>query len=101
MSLPNEEVGIFELFFEWIYSHEFSLLKTPKEAALNTACLITTAKLYVLADRYDILELRDDICSAFFHILIYNLAGPPKEVIDIVYAQTRPACKIRTLLIDW
>lgn len=102
MSMPDEEAAIVELFCEWIYSHETSFLKGPQKTASNIASLVSTAKLYVLADKYDIKKLRNDICQAFYnYVPLDKTDGPPKEVTDIVYKQTRPNCKMRRILADW
>lgn len=101
MSLPDEDADLYEHFLTWLYADSFQLLHPPDKVASDTVRLVTTARLYVLADKYDIVKLRNDICQAFFPIPRHYRGGPPTEVTEIIYRETSVNCRFRRFLADW
>lgn len=82
---------------EWLYTNRVQLLHHPT----NVGRLITAAQLNILADKYDILRLRNDICDAFSRIPKCMPQGPPNEITKIICTQTSVRCVVRELLVDW
>ena len=96
MTLPEDDEGAFEDFTEWMYSGQFEISPHP-----NNETLMAPLKLFVLADKYRVCELKNIITKQIF-ILGKNMQKPPSlRELSFAYEHTIQHSGIRKLLTDW
>ena len=96
MTLEEDDEDTFEDFAEWLYSGEFEISPHPRDARFMAAL-----KLFVLADKYRVRELKNIITKQIF-ILGKNMHKPPSlEELAFAYEHTVQHSGIRKLLTDW
>ena len=103
MTLPEEDPEIFDGLARWLYTNRIVLetetAKQSKEKA--QAWYLHVAGIYIAADKYDILDLKNAAIDQCYDFLIQDtLAGPRNQVIDYVYENTTPKSKFRRLLAE-
>lgn len=101
IKLPETEVSIFDLFFEWMYSDKrlpnYLVLELDKDNGKRLAL----AKLWVFGDLYAAYDLQNASLDALRDSLNKRRAMPAPEVISYVYSNTVPGAGIRKLLVDY
>lgn len=105
MKLPEDDPDIFELLVRWLYTKELAVPVTDTKEDCNEHYL-QLCKLYVSADKYRILALKNYIVDYFFMLKLklashplYN--APQMNVVYYVYKNTTGSCALRKLLIAW
>ena len=63
MTLPEDDVGAFEDFAHWLYTRGFEILPEPADAMF-----IAPLKLFVLADKYHVIDLKNIITEKIFNV---------------------------------
>ena len=98
MTLPEDDVGAFEDFAEWLYARGvmFELLFSMSKANFKAAL-----KLFVLADKYDVTDLKNTMTKHIF--TVGKVVGNPPSLTEIayIYAHTVQSSGIRKLFADW
>ncbi len=100
--LPEDDPDTFEEFIQWLYTQNYELDKEPEE---GIDWMSKSAVLYVLADKYDVVPLKNDICKAIHKR--YNdheaprAPKPEKELVAYVYKNTSRSSPLRKMLADW
>ena len=96
MTLPEDDEETFEDFVEWLYSGKFEISPHPPNGIFTAAL-----KLFVLADKYRVFELKNIITKQIF-ILGKNMQKPPSLTeLSYAYEHTVQHSGIRKLLTDW
>lgn len=97
MELPDEDLDLFDHFVSWLYSgnfdHKMFDVSAPDTEQRFQEHLMTAARLFVLADKYDIGSLRVSTCDGLFDLSKYTRqkgAGlvPLSGVVEYIYANT-------------
>ena len=96
MKLPDDDEGAFEDFAEWLYGGKLRL-KPASHDARYTALL----KVFILADKYHVLELKNTIIERIFHLGKEFAKAPSLTDVSYVYQHTVEDSGIRKLLADW
>ena len=100
MDLPEEDVGSVNRLVQWLYTKRYQLGDCRPEENLH-ARYWQLARLNVLADKYDIVTLRNDIVLNFFKlytILEVPRLQPSTDLVEYVYTNSSKRCALRDLL---
>ena len=93
VELPEEEPYLFRMFIQWLYTGDFH---TGSEIEEN---LLDHCKLYALADKYQVLRLKNHVIDKIIGDKRGNLLyDPPEEAIRFVYLRTANSSKLRLLI---
>lgn len=97
MTLPEDDEFIFGLFVEWTYHRRYDIPQLPKDRNKRYEKFMQPVQLYVLADKYDVRNLKICILSALF-LLIRLHSSPTLATIAYAYEHTPRNSAIRKFL---
>lgn len=102
MRFPEEDVFDFDRFLRWTYLGSYPLSGFQTDGTAEER-LMELAKLYVLADRYDVVKLKHHIIDRVYEIgqCTDVCTGPSYRVIRYVYANSTRLSLFRKLLVAW
>lgn len=104
MTLPDDDAGAFERLIQWLYFKNLLVDEEAAEASSDEAqdqVYWQLARLYVTADKYDIIDLKNKTINEFYKLKHKHYFGTPDyEVIDYVYENTAPNSQLRRLLAE-
>jgi hypothetical protein len=105
MNLPDDDVDAVERMLQWLYTRQLRLSDAILEATSNDCCW-ELARLNTLADKYDIVALKNIIADKLFEL--YSLvesfsdAEPPKlSVVACIYNNTARTSAFRKIMVAW
>lgn len=98
MRLPEEEERMFDLFTQWLYNKGYEILPGHDEAKGER--FMEPVKLYILADKYGVTDLKSHIITELFAM------GNEKWIAGIstvayAFEHTPQNSRLRKLLADW
>ena len=96
MNLPEDDVGTFEDFIEWLYRRSFDMPTSPPDARY-----MEPLKLYVLADKYGVTDLKNIIIEKMWAMAKNREPEPGLKEVAYAYAHTVQSSGMRKLLVDW
>lgn len=102
MNFPEENVDDFYRFINWTYIGRYQLSGFEADGTAPDR-IMELAKLYTLADRYDVVRLKHNIIDRIYEIGQCSPPdyAPPHDVIRYVYENsTRLSC-FRKLMVAW
>lgn len=104
MNLPEEDPEIFDNLIQWIYAKRFPFyIRDHAESSYVMATVMHLAILYAAADKYDILELKNDVIHQLW--ILSDKTTRDVEIVDkiieVVYANTVAGSRFRKLLVQW
>lgn len=102
MDLPDEDADSVNWLVQWLYNKCYEVDEYDSEAHSRTRYW-QLARLNALADKYDIVALRNDIVDKFFVIFSPLKAGHPTPstgLVKYVYTNSSKHCALRDLLAD-
>ncbi|KAL9012593.1 MAG: hypothetical protein Q9173_002653 [Seirophora scorigena] len=101
MELLGENDTVFENFIQWLYRRKMDV-SWPDDKKSSTKIYQDLLNLYILADKYNIGSLMDQIMAALFHAVRHNtqnptrcLRHPPLDVVARVYFHSARGSKLR------
>ena len=100
MDLLEEDVGSVNHLVQWLYTKRYQLDDIRPEENLH-ARFWQLAKLNALADKYDIVTLRNDIVNHFFKLFTIHKVPrlrPSTDLVEYVYTNSSKRCALRDLL---
>lgn len=108
MDLPDEDPELFEHFVASLYNSKFdhTMFGLPDWDGEN-GFVMQTARVFVLAGKFDVESLKFDICLDLFDFVSNNsdeddkLEPPSLPVVQFICANTNHKAPIRILLADW
>lgn len=102
MRFPEEDVFEFDRFLRWTYLGSYPLSGFQTDGTAEER-LMELARLYVLADRYDVVKLKHNIIDRVYEIgqCTDICTGPSYRVIRYVYANSTRLSFFRKLLVAW
>ena len=95
MSLPEDNAATFEILLKWLYGKRLGDPATKRGWEMNYVYL---ARLDVLADKYDITGVRNEIIDAFFECQAKKVSPPSWETVALVYGNSTSSSMLRKLL---
>ena len=95
MSLPEDNADTFEILIKWLYSKRLGDPATKRSWEMNYVYL---ARLDVLADKYDITGIRNEIIDAFFECQAKKVSPLSWETVALVYDNSTSSSMLRKLL---
>lgn len=101
MTLPEDDESVFGLFVDWLYhQHSFymGVLPLRDQSHEIKIMFMQRIQLYVLADKYDVPNLKRLVLSQVF-LLIKNF-GPSTHTIAYAYQHTSQNAGIRKMFAD-
>ena len=99
MKLPEDDADTCDLFFQWLYWGVRPLL-TLEKLTDNEEILMQSVKLYVLAGKYDIYGLMEDLMDGFVKAIKNQPEYAPS--LDIIsYAYGNEITHLPALMGDW
>ena len=103
MDLPEEEVNTFEDFVDWLYTREYGIpghdLHNFQEQYNERTG--DAMYLFVIADKYDVPELKHKICDQMIELARDRQKQPPALVVSYAYSRLPEKSAMRKLLADW
>jgi len=100
MNLTEDDPEVFERLVQWLYWKAYDL--PPFVERANVAAQIIfmhLARLYVAADKYGIIGLKNDVLDRFYKANA-DRAGPPQlGLLDYVYEHTTAKSNLRAFLV--
>ena len=105
MTLPDENTGAVDRLVQWLYTDKYQL--TPCDSHENaTDRYWELAKLNLLADKYDMKKLKNNIIDKVYDDLNHNGSfncpfQPPFSVISFTYDNTSEHSSFRKLMMAW
>lgn len=102
IGLEDHDVEAVERMVQWLYSRQYELVEWSSEDGKSTASTRywQLAKLNTLADKYNIIELSNDIIDQLY-ILHSKKFGPQLDIATYVYDNTTENSAFRKLIIAW
>ena len=101
MHLPDEDVGSVNRLVQWLYTGYYEVDDYDSKEQLH-ARFWQLARLNALADKYDIVTLRNDVVDEFFAIFSDPTAElsiiPSPSLIEYIYTNSSKRCALRDLL---
>ena len=101
--LPDDSATIMDMLVQYLYA--------PESRLTIIGTIMQSLRLYVLADKYDIVKVKNKICEDVQLWLVYQRslsatgkqcsARPPKSAVKFVYENTTSKTPMRRLLVDW
>lgn len=95
----EEDEETFDLFTQWLYTNHYAFPAAKIQG--NGGYLMEPAKLYALAEKYEVATLKECLIKGFFAAGQKNECQPTGTVVGYVYANTAPADSLKVLLADW
>ena len=100
MDLPEEDEHIFDLFVQWLYRGHYEI--PPKGPEALGEKFMEPVKLYVLADKYDVGDLRSLLITKLFEMYKVPHGNLPGMVtVTYAYEHVSRTSGLRRLLADW
>ena len=96
MTLPEDDAEAFEDFAEWLYSRKFEISPQPGKATY-----MGPLKLFVLANKYNVNELKDVIIEKIFTLGKQLGTRPSPTEVAYIYEHTHQGSGIRKMIADW
>ena len=100
MNLPEDDESIFELFVDWIYHQRYDIPSSPK-APPGYDRFRQAVELFVLADKYDVRNLKNLITYNIFVFYKQHKFGPTIRTVAYAYEHTPHNSTIRKLFADY
>lgn len=100
MSLPDDNIEAVERMIQWLYSAKLGLTSSISAEA-SGGFHWQLANLNTLADKYDILRLKNKIIDELYEAKTRLTKPPPFTVITYVYDNTTEHFSYRKLMVDW
>ena len=101
MTLPEQDGSIFELFVDWLYHQRYEIPSPPEEPSKDYDRFEQPVKLFVLADMYDVRNLKNHVLSTIFLLLKQRVIWPSLRTVAYAYEHTPHNSTIRKLLADY
>ena len=99
MDLPDEDVGSVNRLIQWLYTTCYEVEDYDSKEHVITRYW-QLARLNTLADKYDIVTLRNDVVDKFFAMFCTSkpLPNPSTGLVEYVYTNSSKRCGLRDLL---
>lgn len=105
MTLPEDDVGRFEDFVHWLYTQQYKIPApeeaTPKESTKHDEFKDQAMRLFILADKYDVLDLKKHICMQLLDKAREGYRPPNLGTIAYAYEHLPDQSSLRRVLVDW
>lgn len=115
MQLPEDDENIFSLFVDWLYHQRYEMLPQPGDDDEDTYDeddhvvkvrkegdrYLSAFKVYVLAEKYDVPDLKWLLTKTLFADGGSCRHGPSNASISYLYGHTAQSAGIRRLIADW
>ena len=97
MDLPDEDVGSVNRLVQWLYTKCYEVDDYGSQEHCDARSW-QLARLNALADKYDIVTLRNDVVDKFFAIFSDAKTSPSLQLVEYVYTNSSRRCALRDLL---
>ncbi|KAG7005939.1 hypothetical protein G7Y79_00017g043210 [Physcia stellaris] len=103
MKLPEDDPETIDRMIQWIYFKTYPYdRKAAREGHQDAqSALWQLAYLYVAADKYGIIALKNDIMHLLYGIAGLNKTIPQDEAVQYVYNNTDSGSNLRRLMAEW
>ena len=95
----EEDEQTFDVFMHWLYTDVYTFPNANVQG--NGGYLMQPAKLYALADKYEVICLKECLIKGFFAAAQQGQEQPTGSVVGYIYANTAHADSLKLLLADW
>lgn len=100
MTLPEDDAEDFERIVQWLYCKNFELPPfTGERCREDRNCFIKLAKLYVVADKYGIVHLKNKVMDQWCNLRTRTRQKPCMTVVNYIYENTMPPSKLRDAIV--
>ncbi|CAF9937485.1 MAG: hypothetical protein HETSPECPRED_000551 [Heterodermia speciosa] len=110
MKLPEDDPATMDRLIHWVYfgcypvDSKSTTKSSDQQKGSLDASLMPFATLYVAADKYGIIELKNHVIHQLFDIAIqgkFSMATLNVKLIGYIYENTTPGSTLRSLLVKW
>ena len=95
--LPDDDATLMDILIRSLYA--------PESRPNGIDTIMQSLRVYVLADKYDIVKVKNKICEDVYLLLFYppdlSACGIPMSTVQFVYENTTSTAPMRRLLVDW
>ena len=100
--LPEDDAESVERLIQWLYTKHFQLVK-PTSTVTQEECYMQLATLNTLAEKYNIVALKNQIVDELFTLTEHRdfNTPPQRPVISYVYNNTSEGSYFRKILVAW
>lgn len=100
ISLPEDDADIIDAIIQYLY---FPTLTLPAfdPMAQEGGSVMQAVRTYVLADKYNVVKVKNAVCKWLFTLPKKYKVGPPMPAVTFAYVNTLPKAPIRRLLSAW
>ena len=95
----EEDEDVFDRFTQWLYTEHYTFPAAKVQG--NGGYLMEPARIYALAEKYEVIHLKECIIKGFFAAAQRRQDQPTGSVVGYIYANTTNADSLRLLLADW
>lgn len=101
MSLPEDDPEAFERLVQWLYTKSYDILPSVGEYGGDDKMIfMRLAKLYVAADKYGIVRLKNDVVDRWYKFRADHTQLPHVyQAVDYVYENTTSGSKLREIVV--
>lgn len=101
MTLPEDDETIFELFVDWLYCRGYEIPLLVQDPSKVDDIFMQPVQLFVLADKYDVRELKSLVLSKMFRLIKLQTYGPDMDTMAYAYENTAQNSAMRGLIADY
>ena len=104
MQLPDDDEETFELFVDWLYCPRYAILPEVKrdgDVDEEDEIFLQAFRLYVLADKLEIFNLKSLVIEALFADLAVSKKFPYNASVAYAYEHTTQYSGLRKMLADF
>ena len=95
--LPDDDATLIDILIQSLYA--------PESRPNGIDSIMQSLRLYVLADKYDIVKVKNKTCEDVYLSLYYlpslSACGPLMSVVKFVYENTTSMAPMRRAIVDW
>ena len=104
MKLPEDDPETIDSMIQWVYfkSFPFDRKAATKDDHEAQIALQQLASLYVAADKFEIIGLKNELINQLFKYASRKSSYVPNDdVVEYIYSNTIPGSNLRRLTVDW
>lgn len=101
IDLPEDDPEAFERLVQWLYTKSYDILPSAEEYSDDDKMIfMRLAKLYVAADKYGIVRLKNDVVDRWYKTQADRIQRPNIEhAVDYIYENTTSGSKLREIVV--
>lgn len=103
IDLPEDDPEAFERLVQWLYTKSYDILPSAEEYCDDDKMIfMRLAKLYVAADKYGIVRLKNDVVDRWYKTQADRIQRRNiSKAVDYIYENTTSGSKLREIVVAY